>query len=114
MNVLKNYCLKVSNFAYKDIKRILDHKHDEYTIQRKGPQLYFIKSDNRLEQLKCISSCYTTNKDGKPIKIAKTNNKCFNTQLKFGITRYADCDSCHREALRLFERNLIHMTKNGK
>ena len=115
MNVLKNYCLRVSGFSYRDIKQILDYRHDTYRLERKAPQLFFIKSNknNKLEPLKCISQCYTTENNGKPIKIAKTNNKCFNTQLKFGIKAH-DCDSCHKQAINLFEKNHLFMTKNGK
>lgn len=115
MNVLKNYCLKVSGFSYSDIKRILNDNHDKYILQRKAPQLFFIKSrdNSKLEPLKCISNVFTTDPNGKTIKIAKTNGKCFNTQLKFGLKAH-DCDACYKRALELFEKNELFMTKNGK
>ena len=115
MNVLKNYCLKISGFSYSDMTKILNDKHDSYRLQRKAPQLFFIESkyNKRLEPLKCISQTFTTDSTGKAIKIPKTNGKCFNTQLKFGIKAH-DCDLCYKKALDLFNKNQIFVTKNGK
>lgn len=115
MNVLKKYCLKVSGFSYGDMKKILEERHDKYVLTRKAPQLFFIQSrhTNKLEPLKCISAVYTNDPSGKPIKVPKTNSRCFNTQLKFGIKCH-DCDICHRRALSMFDRNELFVTKNGK
>ena len=115
MNVLKRYCIRIAGFSYSDIKKILTDNHDIYRLQRKAPQFFFIQSNknNKLEPLKCISQTFTTDPKGKPLRIAKTNGQCFNTQLKLGVKAH-DCDMCYRRAIELFDKNELYLTKNGK
>ena len=115
MNILKRYCLKISDFSYSDIFKIINDKHDKYTLKRKAPQLFFIEDKNtgKLVQLKCISQSFTTEKEGKAVRIPKTNSKCYHTQLKLGIKAH-DCDICYKRVLELFDKNELYITKNGK
>lgn len=98
----------------KEFENIITHNSRTYTIEHKGVNLFVIRNNEtgKVKPLPCISKTYTNNPDGKALKIANNNSKCYMSSKALGVTaQFNDCYSCHRQCIAEYNNNNIYLTK---
>lgn len=98
----------------KDFESIMTRSHSNYDIEHKGVNLFVIRDNNtgKVKPLPCISKVYTNDPNGKAVKIANNNSKCFMSSKALGVTaQFNDCYSCHRQCIEEFKNNNIFLVK---
>lgn len=98
----------------RDYRKIINKQHDRYKIKHKGVNLFVIEDSEtgKLIPMKCVSKVYTNNPEGKALKIANNNSKCYMTSKALGIeANFNDCYDCYRQCLTQFDNNNIFLLK---
>lgn len=113
MNVLQDYTFNVSGFSYSAIKQIFNNKHNRYYYKRVADNLYIIvdRNSNKVQNLKCVNKIYTTNSNGKMIKMAKGNAVCFNCKKLFDIPSSYNCIDCNSYMLQNYKQKQFKIVK---
>lgn len=114
INILINYTNRILDFPADKFQEILLNNNSDYSIEHKGVKLFLIVNikTGKVKPLPCISKVYTNNPDGKALKIANNNSKCYMSSKALGVTaQFNDCYSCHRQCIEEYNNNNIYLVK---
>lgn len=98
----------------RDFENIIYRRNDSYIVNHKGINLFVIENRNtgKLIPMPCVCKAFTNNPNGKALKIANNNSKCFMTSKALGIeSQFNDCYSCYRQCLEQFNNKNIYLIK---
>jgi len=114
INILKNYTSRILGFSLQDFRSILTSRSRSYVLEHKGVNLFLIKNQatNSLKPLPCISKVYTNAPNGKALKIANNNSKCYMSSKSLGVeAQFNNCDICHMQCIEEYDKGRIYLVK---
>lgn len=94
---------------------LLEHiENKRYNFVKTG--VFFIKNNNKVHNIKCISELYCDNKTNKKVKISSVNNRCFEVHNTFTVSTHGygyNCANCHKEMANNLLNGKVQLLKKG-